>query len=970
MYKFIFIVVIILFSSIYQRGYGQSYYYKNYTVNDGLPSTEVFQVIQDKKGYIWLATDQGVSRYNGYEFQNFNVQNGLPENTILMLFEDYKGRVWFVSFLGKLSWFENDSIHEYKYNDVIEKYDSKKLHPIKKSFFVDSLDQVYMGFYNSELIKIDKNGILKEISNPKDKNTVILQKMPEDVVLYNYRKNTSSFEAKYLNGKDNFIKMPEKVIRATRDFAICYEEKILYSKLKKLFVFDSTGNYHSKSFKNEIIWMSKDNDENVWIGFIDKGAIAFKNTQINNTEYEILNGKSVSSVFQDSEGGYWFSTLANGLFYFPSLKIKSITKENGLESNEVKEVEPFKGELLVGGNYSTIYSFNVESTKPFINFPTKDRRELKLIKAIDDSLFVSFIGSSTDNTFVVCNNKVVQKAKGFSRDILKLKDNTIFLNGRIRVFGNKNKLMKLVKVMPELQRIYSAIKISDNLLWLGTEAGLYEYDINLNRINKIKWSDLLYIRINCLLKDGEVVWIGTKGGGLLQVKGQNIFQYSIEDGIPGNSINAIEKKGNILWLATNKGIAKLEIDSLANKVSKIEDFTKANGLLNIEINDIALHNNTVFAATNNGLCYFGQQLSGINNIAPQVYFTGVKIMNTDTLIQDYYELDHNQNFIEFNFVGLSYQREKYLEYAYMLEGINKDWVKTQNRSIQFPMLHPGKYSFKVKCFNRSGIEGEIKTIVFKINKALYQKIWFKILVGIIILVIVAAIFTIYFYSKMKEAKKRNQIKNELNKYRQQALSAQMNPHFIYNSLNSIQSYILKNDRVRSSEYLTKFSNLMRKVLDNSQNSFISLKEEFDALNLYIEMELIRFRNSFEYVFNIQNNIKLDEYDIPPLILQPYVENAIHHGLRNKEGEKKLKIEVVKKEKGVCIIIEDNGIGRAEALKIKQRKLNTYKSYGTEITAKRIELFKESYKNKVKHTIFDLQSGNGKCLGTKVKIELQ
>lgn len=204
---------------------------------------------------------------------------------------------------------------------------------------------------------------------------------------------------------------------------------------------------------------------------------------------------------------------------------------------------------------------------------------------------------------------------------------------------------------------------------------------------------------------------------------------------------------------------------------------------------------------------------------------------------------------------------------------------------------------------------------------------------------------------------------------QQALSAQMNPHFMYNSLNSVQNYILKNDRVKSSEYLSKFSHLMRKVLENSQNSHITLKEEFEALNLYIDMELIRFKNSFDYKLEIMDGVDLNKYEIPPLILQPFVENAIHHGLRNKEGDKKLKIEVGEKENIIFIAIEDNGIGREEAQKIKQQKLNTYKSYGTEITAKRIDLFKESNKNKVNHSVIDLKSDNGESMGTRIEIEI-
>jgi LytS/YehU family sensor histidine kinase len=228
--------------------------------------------------------------------------------------------------------------------------------------------------------------------------------------------------------------------------------------------------------------------------------------------------------------------------------------------------------------------------------------------------------------------------------------------------------------------------------------------------------------------------------------------------------------------------------------------------------------------------------------------------------------------------------------------------------------------------------------------------------------------------KINKQKKRIEAQREILKeanivLQQQALSAQMNPHFMFNSLNSVQSYILKNDRVKSSEYLARFSRLMRKVLDNSQESVISLNEELEALNLYIEMELIRFKDSFNYNLIISENIDLNKYEIPPLILQPFVENAILHGLRNKTGDKSLKIEVLQKTDSICILIEDNGIGRAEAQKIKEKKMNGYKSHGSKITAKRIDLFKEFHNDKIQHSIVDLKSEKGEPLGTRVEIDL-
>jgi len=963
-YNLLFFILFVILSL---SSKGQSYYYKNYTVDKGLPSSEIFQVLQDKRGYVWIATNQGVSRYNGYEFQNFDIQDGLPENTILSLFEDYKGRIWFVSMLGKLSWFENDSIYEYKYNTLIEKFDYKKFHSMKKSFYVDSLNQVYIGFYNSDLIKITKDGKLSKIESLNKKNTTILQRMSENDVIYNYNGITSYFELNNFDNPTLFVEVDKKETNYLRIMANYSKNCFIYSRLNTLFVFDSIGNYVFKEFDNQIIWMSEDNKGFIWLGFLDAGAKAFSDEKCSNKVFEILKGKSVTSVFQDTEGGYWFSTLANGLYYFPTLEIKSLTQDNGLETNYVNEIEAFNNEIWIGGDNKTIYSFDFNRLKSH-QFLSAKRLECKLIKTFNDSLIIGFGGKSSEKVFLIKNKQIIWKQNFNCREAIKSGSNILFFEKTMSKWTG-NKLYSQIKVIPEYLRIHSVIKFTDNLLWIGTENGLRGYALDSQRSFKIEYNDLLNNRINCMLKDDDVVWIGTKGAGLLKLKEQNVFQYTMNNGLPGNSVNAIEKKDSVLWLATNNGIAKFYIDSLTKDNNKIEIFSKANGMLGIEIYDIALLNDYIFAGTNKGVSYFRQDLSGINKAMPNIYFTQVKILNKDTVIRNYYELEHDQNYIEFNFTGISYQREKGLQYAYMLEGINSDWVKTINRSVSFPSLPPGNYKFKVKVYNRSGIESKTKSITFKISKAIYQTLWFKISVITILLLVIALIFVVFFFTKMKEIKKRNSINDELNKYRQRALSAQMNPHFIYNSLNSVQNYIIKSDRIKSSEYLFKFSKLMRKVLENSQKSLITLQEELDALNFYIEMELIRFRNSFNFELIKSDEITLSNYKLPPLMLQPFVENAIHHGLRNKMGEKNLVIKLFKKNENICIHIIDNGIGRKEALRIKKKNLNTYKSYGTEITEKRFHLFKELYKDKVKLTVIDITSDDGLCEGTRVEIEL-
>lgn len=967
MFRSFFISFIILSLFISSQCYGQSYQYKNYTVDDGLPSSEVFHVMQDSKGYIWIATNQGVSRYNGYEFQNFDIQDGLPENTILELFEDYKGRIWFISLLGKLSFFESDSIHKYKYNDILNQKGFYKNHLMKKSFFVDSLDQIYIGFYRGGLIKIDNRGKLSRIESNYEKETTVLKRMSERDLVFNYKDITSSLE---LNNQDTtlFVDIYEKVIGSFRTLAIYSKGYFLHSRKNRLFIFDSIGNYKTKTFENEIIWMSEDSKGLIWLGFLGGGIEAYSHKEFDIKEFHVLKDKSVSSVCLDSEDAYWFSTLGNGLYYFPGIEIKSLTKDEGLDVSFVSKVEVFNNELWFGGDSETLYAYNFKDLKSH-QFTFGKRLECKLLKALNDTLVLGFVGKTSEKVFLINSKlKVVDKFNFNTREAIKLGSSVLFFNRHVNRY-NRKLFKEELRIISEYTRIHTVLLFNDNSLWLGTDNGLYEYELGTAKSTKIEFNALLKNRINYLLKDDDVVWIGTKGAGLLKYTSDSIFQYTKSNGLPGNSVNAIEKKDSILWLATNNGVAKFFINKYEVESNEIEVFSKANGMLGVETFDIALFSDYVFVGTNRGVSYFKENLSGINKTAPSIYFTQVKVLNRDTIIQNHYELEYNQNYIDVSFTGLSYQRENDLQYMYMLEGVNKDWIFSENRSVTYPMLPPGDYIFKVKVINRSDVESEIKSISFKINKAYYQTIWFKISLIIIILLIISLTVGFIFFTKMKEVKKRNQVINELNKYRQQALSAQMNPHFMYNSLNSVQSYILQNDILKSCEHLSKFSSLMRKVLENSQNSLITLQEEFDALNLYVEMELIRFKKGFDYSLDIMDGVDLNKYDIPPLILQPFIENAIHHGLRNKEGDKRLKIEVKENAGRIFIFIEDNGIGREEAQKIKQNELHTYESYGMEITAKRIDLIKESDNIKLKHKIIDLKTENGDSMGTRIEIEI-
>ena len=203
-----------------------------------------------------------------------------------------------------------------------------------------------------------------------------------------------------------------------------------------------------------------------------------------------------------------------------------------------------------------------------------------------------------------------------------------------------------------------------------------------------------------------------------------------------------------------------------------------------------------------------------------------------------------------------------------------------------------------------------------------------------------------------------------------AMRAQMNPHFLFNCLNSIKYVIVQNDAKTAAAYLTKFARLIRLILNNSKSRMVTLADEIDALRLYVDMEQFRFSHAFKVTFIVDAELAVEAVEIPPMILQPYIENAIQHGLRPKpKGEGHLKIELKKIDKGVLFLIEDNGVGRALSESLRKNRSSKHKSFGTEITLDRIKLINEIYKTDAQVMIFDLKDDLSQPVGTKVLVQL-
>lgn len=359
----------------------------------------------------------------------------------------------------------------------------------------------------------------------------------------------------------------------------------------------------------------------------------------------------------------------------------------------------------------------------------------------------------------------------------------------------------------------------------------------------------------------------------------------------------------------------------------------------------------------------------------------------DDVVREPLELAYSQNFLSFDFTAINYTQSERMQFRYQLEGSGEGWTEpSQNRSVNFTNLAPGTYAFKVMAANNAGDWNETPAVFrFRILPPWWATWWFRLLA------FGALVFSgyAYFQSRVRKIREQAEVREREAGYKQReaelqrevaefskqvaevelaALRAQMNPHFVFNCLNSINTFILLNDPKNASGYLQKFSKLIRRVLDASRSEYISLRDELDTLRYYIELEQMRYGGRFQYAIQVPETLDADAYELPPMLVQPYVENAIWHGLMNREGnDGLLTLEVSDRNHGLVIKIEDNGIGRKKAAELKSRSAVAHKSHGMQVTDERIKIINELYNIKATVTVEDLFDEQGEGRGTRVTL---
>ncbi|MGV3631791.1 MAG: histidine kinase [Bacteroidota bacterium] len=943
---------------------------KNFKIEDGLISNESHCVISDSKGFIWIATDGGICRYDGTKFVRFSIAEGLPERMITKLHEDKKGRIWFITISSMIGYIENDQIRvlKHKFKEGVLKF---KTDDFAHSLYVDEGDTLWVGTIHS--------GMLYKSAYPYTSQP-IARRMKSDFVVEFNRKGDYIYGTYQMFCASHLLKSctvditltyMQKWKNKTRSFHSLQDveagyrtHKIIKTGTDEFIACSKSGMYSIRKgkFKLEmqlsIINIFLDKENRLWVLTANQGVYMFPDYRhLNNWKF-YYRDQYFTSMTTDIEGGTWMTTLYNGVKYVPDFDFLTLLKEG----KQIENIVSYKDKVLVNEKLGNLLMFDKNDSIT--------RFDLELFyysPYIDNELIFCYLvnrpGLYKVKYVSVHNNKKVIRKRNFNnpmhiKKVVRYKGNDYLMNmTRIHMYDNRRQQM--IPLTLTHSRINNFV-IARDTIWLATNNGLFSFDLASKKwVSNAFMRKHLNFRIDDIVETDNGFWMCVFGKGVLHYnKKERLVLFDEKKGLVSNYVRKLYLgPKNKLWISTNEGLSYINNENSRQVINY--QYLEGYGIG--QINDLLRLRGDLYLATSNGLYKFPVKRLDKQNKTSPIYITLARSKYVKKLSNNA-ELEYGDDKITINFLTLNYTNARKAEYFYMIKGFDDIWHKTGNSSVSLNKLPPGNYSFIIKNDSNSHA-----TFNFSIRYPFWQKWWFICLMGLAL--VLSVYLLINHRTKMIKAEERekNNIQVQIAGLQANVIRAQMNPHFMFNALNSIQGFILANENKQANFYLGKFSSLMRKVIQISRHDFVTVKEELRLLQDYVEIERMRCAYSFQYVINISNKESLG-VRIPAMVIQPFIENAINHGLTPLEGrEGKLEINFDMHEKNIICTITDNGIGRAKAQEIKQKKIRYHQSASIKLTENRIDLYNKLYKAESKISIEDLYDEEQQPAGTQVEL---
>ena len=859
---------IIFFLVLFKFGISQnenlySFYFQHLTVKNGLSSNCVYSATQDLEGNIWFATENGISRFDGKDFKNYGIKEGLKNNEILSV-KFNSPFVMAYSFEGV------DFIYK---NKIV----TKRLSALSKSYSGNILlDEVLKGKYISARydsifcfdLKNVFNPQLIKASNYKDKG--IPFSFYEIIKKFQY----NGYHVEFIQNSNNLLIFNLN----SRDV------KIFDVKKDSIFTLNLPGNY------KELRGLSC---------FGNKFFIYENNTFF---EFEIVNYKliykkkvsfpsTINTVFY-KDGLYYVNTLTDGIYV-----LREKGKNINIDQLQIIGVEvDTNNQIAIGVKEDHPRFF--DHLGKIVKKSTSYYRNSKPILVNNHIAWIS----RYDINYLQKKYVIYDLIKTFGI----YNEDTVLVGTRSFAIMYDLKKGKIVKQLLNRWTVGFCVTQKKDI-YIASTTGLYRYE-KKGQLKRIKFTNNENLKVNSLSEDLQGnIWINTAGLGIfiynpLSKKIQNL---QTKDGLlSDNNSNIIIDKKNRKWILSNFGVLLID----GKRFFKINE---SEGLMSNEIIDLRVINDTAWIASNSGLNKY-VYVNNNNKIWIPLNINEIKINNqlVDTMPK---RLTPIQNKIQFNFIGIYIAAADEIKYNYRLSFDNSKgkWQKTDQNQLVFENLQFGKYELEIEAYhaNYPNIRSKILRIPFVINPHFYQTFVFWLFLFLVLLLISSYVI----YRIIKQRKQRELEKAELlakvNESNLKSLQGQMNPHFVFNSLSTLQNLVINKHDSAVLEYISEFSKLMRSMLDNSRNDIISLVDEVDFLKNYIDLEHIRYKNSFDVIWtNLLAEDDFEEIYIPTMLVQPLIENAIKHGVSNlneRRGVIEISLHLIN-ENLLEIKVNDNG----------------------------------------------------------------
>ncbi|MEZ4937165.1 MAG: histidine kinase [Crocinitomicaceae bacterium] len=889
---------------------------------DELSGVDIYSICQDLDMTIWMTSNKGIIKYDGYGYTFLNTAH-LKAMSAFGIKANKRNELFCFNLFGQILKIKNDSIDlfaELPDTLIFGRYDMTILEDSgiylasEKNIFISKNKEIRV--VQSKIPKTAYNSVLKghlQVDRVSEKTPSDLFFSPNLFVLYQWD-----------GGKMEEIRMQRSHIplRVVSHMVYRTQEDHFIFTLRSggVYMFDKKGQPlygGNRMFENyQIGGFLEDYEGNLWLPTLGKGILLIKNQKILSIkDHPLLKNQNIIVSRYRADGSLFLGSESGDIF--------RVNKQNEIEdvfsngSVNIHFIEFYKNYLLSNGGLT------IERIDPEKGIAA----ELESIASVKESRKIG------EDEFLLATSKHVYH--------LKMNEEDRFDIQKIYLLGRCNAVLPL----------------ADNQhLLVSSVTGLYHVFGEQSEEIQFEKSK---ITSSGLEKRGNTIYIATTTKGILIFENNQIVgQLTTKNGLFSDRIQRIKAEDKLLFIHSSGGMQVYDMDQKVFVLPHLH--STINGT---RIMDFAIYRNQLFVVTNKDLQIIDLNALRINDTPPYIQIVKMLVNDQPSVLDQANQLAYNQNKIEFHFIGKSYGHHGKLKYKYRLLPVEENWETATftNNKVKYVSLSPGSYVFEVKAINENGVESEVISYPFQIEKPFWETLWFYLVISISLLIIIVLIWQ----RQLRRIRIKNEKEKELIGSKLTALKLQMNPHFIFNALNSIQDLILKEDTENSYDYIVKFSNLVRRILNYSDKDFIEIDEEIEILQLYLELEDLRFKNDFE--FEIIDHIEQD-IRIPSMLIQPFVENSVKHGLLHKEGQKKIRIEFQLTDVVICTI-EDNGIGRKRSQEINTRKTHKPASVSIKSIENRMEILKDYYQSKLGIKFVDLFDAQGKAIGTRVELRL-